>query len=526
MDGGVGVVPAHRVVISAVSDKLAALCKEGGRVVVRNINFKLLQQVVKFIYTGKLVLGSNADFEDLRDGMDLLKINIEIENDASVFTDDDDVANNIDETNMDQNVNLGMEDSFKLPSLSTEFWTEKTENIKLEISNIAESYQDTSTAASDTTNDASDEENGTSFTKILDSFSTAKVSIKEVAKMSPGKKVPRPRFETKNIQKRAISCEYCGEMIPYKNYMRHCMINHPDSPWNKRKFCGTCKSSVPVVSYNHHLELFGHDDASGDSEVKSDDIEAMSSEVKEVRKVAKSQTKIPCDYCEESVTLASYISHCKKLHSISDSDERCRRKCFKCGVNVHIVAEKFHHEIYHPAKPRQATGKPEPLHIVEHNKSLTKVPCDFCSDSVVFCHFKSHVKARHPEIAINEVVKCTKCGVKLPKVSFEFHRQIFHKWSKVQPQPISSSSPKATSSPIMKFPQAKTPCTYCGTRIRPGQMLLHMEKVHRNKVDIAQREENITIPVSCPGEDVMERDQDDRNIRGRVSDMSSELENI
>ena len=144
MDGGVGVVPAHRVVISAVSDKLAALCKEGGRVVVRNINFKLLQQVVKFIYTGKLVLGSNADFEDLRDGMDLLKINIEIENDASVFTDDDDVANNNDETNMDQNVNIGMEDSFKLPSLSTEFWTEKTENIKLEISNIVDSYQDTS----------------------------------------------------------------------------------------------------------------------------------------------------------------------------------------------------------------------------------------------------------------------------------------------------------------------------------------------------------------------------------------------
>ena len=98
------------------------------------------------------------------------------------------------------------------------------------------------------------------------------------------------------------------------------------------------------------------------------------------------------DYCGEHVTLQGYVSHCKNLHSISDTDERCKRKCYKCGAKVHIVAEKFHHEIYHPAKPRPSTdGKPDPLNILERKKHMTKVPCDFCCDTVVFCAYKGHV---------------------------------------------------------------------------------------------------------------------------------------
>ena len=50
IDGGGIVVPAHRVVLAAVSAKLRNICEEGGRVMIRNINFVVLKRVVRFIY--------------------------------------------------------------------------------------------------------------------------------------------------------------------------------------------------------------------------------------------------------------------------------------------------------------------------------------------------------------------------------------------------------------------------------------------------------------------------------------------
>ena len=104
-------------------------------------------------------------------------------------------------------------------------------------------------------------------------------------------------------------------------------------------------------------------------------------------KVSKGQqTKVPCDYCGEFVTLATYVSHCKKLHSVRGDDEGCKRKCFRCGAWVHIIAQKFHDNIYHPVSELKPKGVrlETSLDIVEHNKTLTQVPCDFCEDRVIF----------------------------------------------------------------------------------------------------------------------------------------------
>ena len=480
MDGGVGVVPAHRVVISAVSSKLAVLCKEGGNVVVRNIEFELLEKVIRFVYTGKLELGNRDDVNDLRDGMDMLKMNIVIENEDSVSRDDevnksDESPNINNESSLDQNVNLVVDNIFRLPSgsrLSSQLWGNDTPE-KIKVENV-ERNQDTPVTASDTTFDASDEESGISLSKILD--------VSKAVCLSSMMKVVRYRspFEKNELQKSEITCEFCGEKIMYSKYMKHCRSNHPDSPWNTRKSCGTCKNSIPAVNYERHLELFGHEEhkeGNGGHASENNKNEMESKCENKTKKVAKSRTKIPCDYCGEYVTLATYLTHCKKLHSISDADERCKRKCFKCGAKVHIVAEKFHHEIYHPAQPRQTSvEKPEPLKIVEHNKTLTKVPCDFCGDTPVFGYYKAHVKTKHPEVAMNELVKCSKCGVKCPKISFKFHRKIFHKSSKVEPQPLSCKQNPLSSK--LKFPQTKISCTYCDARMKPHLLFSHLKQVH------------------------------------------------
>ena len=185
---------------------------------------------------------------------------------------------------------------------------------------------------------------------------------------------------------------------------------------------------------------------------------------------SEGQTKIPCDYCEEQVALARYVAHCKKFHSVSDLDERSRRKCYKCGIKVHIIAEKFHDKIYHPVNPKAFTGRAEPLKIVEHNKNLTKVQCDYCHLKITFSTYKLHVKNKHPEIAYTELVKCKKCGCKVPKISFKFHEEIFHNANKLKLAQISTNS-------LFK-PKLKVPCSQCDVKVRPHVMFWHMKTVH------------------------------------------------
>eukprot|EP00092_Neocalanus_flemingeri_P016974 GFUD01018359.1.p1 GENE.GFUD01018359.1~~GFUD01018359.1.p1 ORF type:complete len:165 (-),score=48.07 GFUD01018359.1:367-861(-) len=133
-DGGGRTVPAHRVVLAAVSSKLAGLCQEGGRVTVRNISFEVLEKVVRFIYTGSIQLHNVEAVEDFKDGMDMLKVNIVIEKEDIVIQDIDAEKKpiNIDlqysrESNtrketMDRNANVVIETTY---NLSKELWSKQ-----------------------------------------------------------------------------------------------------------------------------------------------------------------------------------------------------------------------------------------------------------------------------------------------------------------------------------------------------------------------------------------------------------------
>ena len=69
-------IPAHRAVLAAVSEKLHDLCYPGGIVEVRNISHKVLRGVVEFIYKGYFVGENPEEIEDLRDGLDMLKVSV------------------------------------------------------------------------------------------------------------------------------------------------------------------------------------------------------------------------------------------------------------------------------------------------------------------------------------------------------------------------------------------------------------------------------------------------------------------
>jgi len=76
-------IPAHRVIMAAVSEKLDNLCKEGGRVVIRNVRYGVLEKLVNLIYEGSVEMIQNSeDLSDLRDAIDMLKVNLLFEEKA------------------------------------------------------------------------------------------------------------------------------------------------------------------------------------------------------------------------------------------------------------------------------------------------------------------------------------------------------------------------------------------------------------------------------------------------------------
>ena len=324
-------IPAHRVVVSAVSEKLRNMCKAGGKVVIRNIEFKVLKDVVKFIYEGNIEMKCIEDIYNLRDGLDMLKI--EIGNVKGLTKEDMEGESTNDKKNTNRNHN---------------------------------------------TYDSQMETNVNSFSEVTEAMSNLIENV--------------PSLEAINKS------------------------NHIE---------------VPSVNSN----LVAEEDAwIQDDEYKFKDI-------------AKSQTKVPCDYCEEKVTLARYVSHCKKFHSIrTENHEECKIKCLQCGARVHIVARKFHDQIYHPDyKFKPCAKKPQFLNVLEHKKSLTRIVCDFCNDSLCFKFYRKHVKNQHPEINFKERVKCGKCGSNVFKFAFYYHGMIFHKSAEVKSYPTTDLTPSTRS---------------------------------------------------------------------------------
>ena len=64
------------------------------------------------------------------------------------------------------------------------------------------------------------------------------------------------------------------------------------------------------------------------------------------------------------------------------------------------------------------------LDIVERNKALTKIPCEYCDEDVIFKNFKRHCNTHHKDVFTGGFVKCKKCGAKCPKISFKVNYQL------------------------------------------------------------------------------------------------------
>ena len=295
-DGGGRYIPAHRVVLAAVSSKLAGLCQDGGTVVVRNISFQVLEKSIRFIYNGKITLNTGEDVTDLRDGLDMLKMNMVIEQVISAaqpdlnreVTEDHCSEDFCEKANGDENSNVNSSGLSKLVDMTV---SEESRGNRAEHS-------------IDTLCDLFENESGLNSGKVKNSVVSNSGQVKPTSKR---------KAKTYKIQSREVVCDYCGSNLLYRKYVDHCKNLHPSSPWNTKSKCGTCKNSIPQVILNFHLKLFGHKDIS-ESE---DKIVNLSKHLKlngsysfeENCTSTKAQAKIPCNYCEEQVTFSSYVKH-------------------------------------------------------------------------------------------------------------------------------------------------------------------------------------------------------------------------
>ena len=87
---GEQVIQVHRVFLAALSNKFESLFDESKSrhelIVVRNMSFEILSDIIKFLYTGKAVLADKAKeyIEDFRDGLNMLKIDISEKADSRI----------------------------------------------------------------------------------------------------------------------------------------------------------------------------------------------------------------------------------------------------------------------------------------------------------------------------------------------------------------------------------------------------------------------------------------------------------
>jgi len=426
-------IPAHRVVLSAVSTKLHSMCKEGGKVVIRNIEYQVLENVVEFIYKGSIQIKDQENVENLRDGLDMLKVNIVIEEVIGGMKEDrvpeqgynnnlrDHYIHSVDASRATYSVELhGIDGGLSMGASKLE---EGKQNKYVE-QEIAKKHQDTRPESPDDRDDFK----GESFTKVLESMSNHADKHKSLVISNVVSYEATNKFGT--------DMEVPDEVDDY-------------SDDDKKEETENNDPYVPIKTMK-----------------AENDVNPQG-----LKKVAKSTTKIPCDYCDESVALNYYVNHCKRLHSIRNDDE-CKRKCFQCGAKVHIIAQKFHDQIYHPViekKSNKFVKKSQSLNVVEHNKCLTKVVCDFCNLRVGFNSYRRHVMSKHPEINYKEQVRCGKCGMKVFKSAFKYHRQIFHKSAKVKSTPACDFVPKPTLK--INFPKVKVKIEQIEMKVADDELL-------------------------------------------------------
>ena len=221
-------LPAHRVILAAVSDKLAALCSQGGVVTVRNVRYDLLDKAIAFIYTGEVMLNSQEDQEDLEDVLDMLKINLETETTSSsaVSVKNDAGADSL--------------NNFVKPNIEKTLDIEKCEKeIKDELEEIDE-IQDSSEKALCKRQHKRKVESTDWVNGYDDQSESAEVDGEE----DVSGKASRKRKLSYVIQCRELACQFCGESMLYRQYVKHCRLAHPTSPWAEKRRCGTCKERI------------------------------------------------------------------------------------------------------------------------------------------------------------------------------------------------------------------------------------------------------------------------------------------
>ena len=330
--------------------QLGRLCGPGGQITLRNLSFTMLENVMRFVYSGRVELDSREQLADLRDSLDMLKINIKI-----IFTDckteSVKTEQGSDPISLQQPIESKKSGLIKKLKISKSLWSKKP---KLSVGGLQADVAD-----------EIDLDGRKNFFQGL--MPPAVVGGAEDRARDPDYSLNRSNSNNKlyGLQSQKIPCHVCGALVMYCKYFKHCKSRHPDimQDWDKKVKCGTCR----LV------------------------------------------TATGCSARPRSVGL-------RKVRSLTYPYSLFSNAVPEIMYDLHMKI--FGHGAVKKEKPSYS------LDIVERNKALTKVPCEYCDEDVIFKNFKRHCNTHHKDVFTGGFVKCKKCGAKCPKISFKVDYQL------------------------------------------------------------------------------------------------------
>ena len=215
--------------------QLGRLCGPGGQITLRNLSFTMLENVMRFIYSGLVELDNREQLADLRDALDMLKINIKI-----VFTDCKTESASVkteqgsDPISIEQPIKSKKSGLIKKLKISKSLWSKKP---KLSVGGLQADVAD-----------EIDLDGRKNFSQ--GSMPPVVVGGAEDRARDPDYSGNRSNSNNKlyGLQSQKIPCHVCGALVMYCKYFKHCKSRHSHimQDWDKKVKCGTCRWVTPT----------------------------------------------------------------------------------------------------------------------------------------------------------------------------------------------------------------------------------------------------------------------------------------
>eukprot|EP00092_Neocalanus_flemingeri_P017706 GFUD01019159.1.p1 GENE.GFUD01019159.1~~GFUD01019159.1.p1 ORF type:complete len:526 (+),score=104.96 GFUD01019159.1:85-1662(+) len=451
------VVPAHRVILAAVSDKLEEIIDRVGvrlgTVKLRDIKFEVLKKIVGFIYSGRVELHDSEDFEKFKNGLDMLNINIQVdqfeclENSSEIpFNEYDNVPISLLENDLNLSSNsLESVENSEIVANSLKVLTGVTS--ELIVTNSSEDTLDIGEELIDTDYDSIDKDknfvdSSVNCEKVLyQSLAEAELSSSESESeniITPSgyrnNNLPEENlvYNALNPANSRVKCSFCGSILAYKAYGKHCRKFHPHVANLTNKYCETCQRRVPSFCNELHLLIYHRkmSEVQVPASLKPKVQINLPEENFEYNALEPRYSRVKCSVCGFFVTHEKLPRHCKSLHP-NDTELLAKKCCEICNQMMPACSFKFHQLIYHYHEKVKVPA--------------SRISCPYCPRKLRKDCLQRHIKALHRQeqdkLAQENPLKHIKDkdGIPLARIKFVMQNTMFQVGQKDPRKPILKS---------------------------------------------------------------------------------------